>query len=429
MLLEIGLTNARNEREREKLGRLGYLSHAPFTQAMPCKTTQGDDSMGHNVFISYATKDKDTALRVYDGLNKRGLTCWISCKDIPAGGNYQNEIVNALRAARVMVLVFSSNANSSGEIQKELALAGQYQLTVMPLKIEDVVPTGGFILNLATSQWVEIFPDFEKSLDEVATTIRTITDMSDKFTLRVREASETDGVIGSHDRKILEADATSLGLSPYQATLIINEVVGGSTRLNTQERELEYLQFIADVLADGKISSIGKKWLADKAKLLDISDSRAHALLEQEKAILGLSDISTPAALPSATTVEFVAEATDRSYWENRDRPKTIKMADTILEICKAFDSSLALKYNKYYIGFSRDGIPFNFTTCTPRKSAMNFSLKIPRSEEIDAKLEQSGLNLREYVHGRYRIKLEPEDLDKHRPLIEELLKTAYENH
>ena len=51
-----------------------------------------------------------------------------------------NEIVSALTSSSVMVLIYSKNANLSKEIERELALAGQHQLTVIPLKIDDVVP-------------------------------------------------------------------------------------------------------------------------------------------------------------------------------------------------------------------------------------------------------------------------------------------------
>ena len=122
-------------------------------------------------------------------------------------------------------------------------------------------------------------------------------------------------------------------------------------------------------------------------------------------------------------------EPADRSYWEARGTVKTVKLADEILEMCKKFDPSLSLKYNRHYIGLARDGIAFNFIRCTPRKSAMNLAVKLPRSEEVDAKLEQSGLDLLEYTRGAgYRVKLEPHDIQKHQSVLEELLKAAYEN-
>lgn len=133
--------------------------------------------------------------------------------------------------------------------------------------------------------------------------------------------------------------------------------------------------------------------------------------------------------LAPADADEGPLEPADRGYWENRATVKTVKMADEVLELCKVFDGSLELKYNKPYIGFLRDGIAFNFATCNPRKSAMNLTLKLPRDDGIDLKLDQSGLDLLEYARwGAYRIKLEPGDIAKHRPLLEELLKAAYEN-
>jgi hypothetical protein len=126
---------------------------------------------------------------------------------------------------------------------------------------------------------------------------------------------------------------------------------------------------------------------------------------------------------------EETIEPADRSYWETRATAKTVQIGDEILGLCRTFDSSLDLKYNKHFIGFTKGGIAFNFATCNPRKSALNLTFKLPRSEEIDAKLEQSGLDMLEYARwGAYRIKLVPGDLSKHKELLEQLLKAAYEN-
>lgn len=122
------------------------------------------------------------------------------------------------------------------------------------------------------------------------------------------------------------------------------------------------------------------------------------------------------------------AEPTDRSYWEARATPKSVMLADEILRICKNIDATLELKFNKHYIGFARSGLAFNFASCHPRKAAMNLSLKIPRTDEIDQQLEQSGLELLEYARwGAYRVKLDAQSIASQRELIESLLKQAYE--
>ena len=96
------------------------------------------------VFVSYATADRKQALSVCKAIERRGISCWISTRDVQPGENYQEAIVRALRSARAMVLVFSDAANNSDEIKKELSLASRYHIPVMALRIEDVEPSDAF---------------------------------------------------------------------------------------------------------------------------------------------------------------------------------------------------------------------------------------------------------------------------------------------
>jgi hypothetical protein len=96
-----------------------------------------------------------------------GLKCWISKRDVPKGENFQDAIVEALEKSAAMVLVFSKNANGSREIKKELALASEYGLWVLPVRIEDVQATKGFKYELATSQYIDIFEDRDHGMREV----------------------------------------------------------------------------------------------------------------------------------------------------------------------------------------------------------------------------------------------------------------------
>jgi hypothetical protein len=64
-----------------------------------------------------------------------------------------------------MVLVFSANANNSDEIKKEMALASQSRKMVIPVRAEDVLPSEDFTYELATRQWIDMFVDWEKSIE------------------------------------------------------------------------------------------------------------------------------------------------------------------------------------------------------------------------------------------------------------------------
>lgn len=124
--------------------------------------------MSGSVFISYSSRDQEIAERICAALEQRGQSCWISCRDIPPGANFQAAIVRAIRSARAMVLVFSANARRSDEIKTELALASQTKLAIIPVRIEDVAPDEAFAYVFAIRQYIDAFADLERALDRVA---------------------------------------------------------------------------------------------------------------------------------------------------------------------------------------------------------------------------------------------------------------------
>lgn len=126
------------------------------------------------VFISYATSDRKEALAVCEAIERRGLTCWIACRDVQPGENYQEAIVRAIRGARAMVLVFSDRANNSDEIKKEMSLVSRFHIPMLALRIEDVEPGDAFAYELATRQWIDLFEDWDKSIDALVNRVATL---------------------------------------------------------------------------------------------------------------------------------------------------------------------------------------------------------------------------------------------------------------
>jgi tetratricopeptide (TPR) repeat protein len=137
----------------------------------------GDESRdARQVFVSYATADRKEALSVCKAVERRGTKCWISCRDVKPGENYQEAIVRAIRDARAMVLVFSEAANISDEIKKELSLASKYKLPVLALRIEDAEPSDAFAYELSTRQWIDAFQGWDSSIDSIVSRIKQIAD-------------------------------------------------------------------------------------------------------------------------------------------------------------------------------------------------------------------------------------------------------------
>jgi len=125
---------------------------------------------------------------------------------------------------------------------------------------------------------------------------------------------------------------------------------------------------------------------------------------------------------------EETAETTDRAYWEQHGSKKTVALADQLLEIAKTHNPKLELKYNKFYIGLALNGQPSNFVTFRPKKSFVRFEPRLANSPETQDRLEAAGLVLMDYDKrwGRYRIKLEPGDVEKHKTILQEIMAEAY---
>ena len=132
------------------------------------------------VFISHSSKDQKTAVAICGALESRGHPCWMSSRDIAPGENYQGAIVRAIRDAGVMVLIFSANANNSDEIKKEMSLASQSRTMVIPVRSEDVVPSEDFTYELATRQWIDMFNDWEQSIEKLCRQIDVAIPAEDK---------------------------------------------------------------------------------------------------------------------------------------------------------------------------------------------------------------------------------------------------------
>src|SRR5271163_455626 len=79
--------------------------------------------VAHDVFVSYSHHDKPQADAVCATLEAKGIRCWIAPRDVIPGQEWGAAIVDAIQSSRVMVLVFSSHANASPQIRREVQLA------------------------------------------------------------------------------------------------------------------------------------------------------------------------------------------------------------------------------------------------------------------------------------------------------------------
>jgi hypothetical protein len=133
------------------------------------------DAMAHDVFLSYSSTDQLAALAVLHGLESEGIRCWMAPRDIAPGAIWAQSIMEGINGCRVLVVVFSSNANRSAHVINEVDAAVRKGAVVIPLRIEDVMPDGAMEYHLRTRHWLDaLTPDMERHTTLLAEKIRPL---------------------------------------------------------------------------------------------------------------------------------------------------------------------------------------------------------------------------------------------------------------
>jgi TIR domain len=132
-------------------------------------------TMAHDVMISHSHADKTAADAACAALEARGIRCWIAPRDINPGRDWAASIVEAIRDAQIVLLVFSRHANQSPQVQREVERAANSGKVLLPLRIEDVLPEAALEFYLGTPHWLDaITPPFEAHLEKLADACTTL---------------------------------------------------------------------------------------------------------------------------------------------------------------------------------------------------------------------------------------------------------------
>jgi len=110
------------------------------------------------VFVSYASDpDKAAAIRFVTELEKSGISCWISCRDVRPGEDWPAAIIAAIRNCRIAALLMSAASNGSRHVAHEITSVVSYGKEIIPVRLEEILPAPAFELHLATQQRIDLF--------------------------------------------------------------------------------------------------------------------------------------------------------------------------------------------------------------------------------------------------------------------------------
>ena len=123
--------------------------------------------MAGEIFISYRRADQAKARLLHALLKQRGVDAWYDAL-LGAGEDWRHKTASALEAAPIFVLLFSKTASESDDISKELAAATFSKKLVIPVRIENIKPSGAFLYELASRNWVDAYEDTEAKFEDLA---------------------------------------------------------------------------------------------------------------------------------------------------------------------------------------------------------------------------------------------------------------------
>lgn len=163
--------------------------------------------------------------------------------------------------------------------------------------------------------------------------------------------------------------------------------------------------------------------------MIPIIAIQLHALRVGDGVVLVFTKVLDELELGLDEPEDAVKVSRTRADWEAQVPRPILQIVDSIFEAVKALDASYELNYKKYFIGLARNGIANNFVHFRPKQKFVKFTFKLDQSEELEKKIEASGIELIGFDKKwrEYTLRLTPSDYQAHKDLLAEIVKLAYE--
>lgn len=133
----------------------------------------------HDVFISYSTKNSDVANKICYALEQNNLKCWIAPRNIASGKVYVDEIADAIKSTKIVVLIYSTFSQQSRYVNNEINMAFSNNKPIISFNIDNTMPSEEMEYYLKVTQWLSAYPNPE---DEFETLIKDSLSLCDEDT-------------------------------------------------------------------------------------------------------------------------------------------------------------------------------------------------------------------------------------------------------
>jgi len=294
-----------------------------------------------DIFISYSSKDKESADQLSELLTSAGLSVWIDQSGIVAAEKWATEIVEGIKACSTFIILLSPNSIESENVLRELSLATEKRKRVLPVAIQATVLPSSFEYPLAGLQRVAI-TDFDKILYAHKHGVEKVIKKDERKSLMIlpfEDLSPThdngwfaDGIVSELISAL--SNVKALRLADNQMTKEFKEYHG---LLTTYAREMNIRYFV-----QGDVRKFGEQ-IKISCRLLDI-DTGDYLWQDSMKGTMdNIFDFQEEVALKVVEGLKV---------YLNSDEKK--KLAARGTENVEAFE--LALKANEYFSRQTMEG-------------------------------------------------------------------------
>jgi hypothetical protein len=262
-------------------------------------------SPGFDVFLSHSSQDHELAKAMKVYLGNEGIHCWMAPEDILPGKRFAEAITDALRECEVFVVILTDDSMQSWYVLDELTTAKNKKRIIIPFRGQDIIAHGVFEFLLASTQWLNGFPDIQQAFKTLSATINQLLGREPiKTDSTLVQASPTSPSLPEPSRSIPEN-----GISP-----VVVDIPTTSSTLETrqqadltadQQQYLDALTRFESFAGDAELRA-GLGW--DQAKI-----DQTKASLISRGFILGRADRGGASALLSPRLVQLTRELADDS--------------------------------------------------------------------------------------------------------------------
>ncbi|MEA1946266.1 MAG: TIR domain-containing protein [Thermodesulfobacteriota bacterium] len=114
------------------------------------------DTVSAEVFICYASQNRDQVQEIVLRLEAAGVRVWRDQEKILGGSNFDQEIIKGIKGSKVLMLMCTDASLRSKNVRQEIHLAWKYDVPLLPLLLEPVSFPEQIEYFLVGLQWIEV---------------------------------------------------------------------------------------------------------------------------------------------------------------------------------------------------------------------------------------------------------------------------------